>query len=178
MKNRIGYYYKKYLKQKNAQAFGIDLAVALSIFFIGIIIFYTYAINYKNDSQESLKLLDRDADIILASILSEGYPLDWNQGNVIQIGILSNDKINNTKLEKFYNFTKTDYNRTKSIFNTKYNYYLSFGNDMSIGGNIVEGFGMNGFDKNNIDGENIIKKIRYSIYNNNPETIYLYVWEK
>jgi hypothetical protein len=161
---------------KRGQAWSIDLVVGVIIFSVGVLIFFIYSVNQAGEAKESLEGLSYDGDILFSNILSEGYPQDWNENNVVKIGILDEDRINETKLERFYNFANNDYARTKSIFNTRYDYYFSFSN-MTINSAAIEGIGKPGTDLNNINAINLLKITRFSIYKNKPITIYLYIWE-
>ena len=163
-------------KTKKAQGWGIDLAVAMSIFVMSITILYFFSINYSKDSQNEFDILSDDAELIIEDILSEGYPKNWNNTNVIKIGILTNGKINNTKIERFYNLTQTNYQKTKSLFNTNYDYFFAFNENISFGSEEVRGIGKDGTDIENIDSENIIRVERYTIYKNKPAKVYLYLW--
>ncbi len=159
-------------KRKTAQAWGIDLAVAMIIFTFGILIFFFYAINRPNEAKENIDSLSYDGEVIADSILSKGYPDNWNTTNIGTLGVLSDNKVNETKLEYFYNLSAEDYNRTRALFNTRFEYYLSFSQNMSISGLEVEGIGS---EPNN--EENLIKITRFTIYKNKPTTVYFYIWE-
>ena len=103
----------KLIYNKQAQAWGADLMIALVIFSIGIFVFFLYSINAPTEAEESIDNLFYEGKIIASSILSEGHPEDWTFGNVVTIGILSQGKINETKLERFYNLAQADYAKTK-----------------------------------------------------------------
>lgn len=156
----------------------MDLIIGLVIFLIGIVVFMIYSINYSGESEEIFSSLTYDGEIIMNEILSEGHPENWNTTNVIKIGILSNEKINQTKLEKFYNLSQTNYQTTKEIFNTPYEYYLFLEKPLSINEGTKEGIGKPGTTKDSIDSTNLIKITRFTIYQNKPVTAYLYVWEE
>lgn len=157
---------------KQSQAWGIDMAVAVVIFSIGIIVFYFYALNSQNEAAENFEKLGYDGKIIVSSILSEGYPADWGLEEVVTIGILSENKINETKLERFYSLSTDNYGKTKALFNTRYNYYFFLTEKMILGSGEVEGIG-----KEPTNPENLVKITRFTIYKNKPVTAYLYVWE-
>jgi len=153
---------------KKSQAWGIDLVFAFIIFSVGIMIFFVYSINQTGEAKEKFDSLTVDGDFILNNILSEGYPIDWNSSNVIIIGIISDGKINNTKLERFYNLSLNNYTTTISKFRTRYNYYFSFDN-MSISSGAINGIGKSDVNTSN----NVIRITRYSIYNNKPTVVKL-----
>ena len=120
---------------KKAQAWGFDMMIASIIFMSGIIIFYIYSLNYPKESQQTLDTLFSEGDFAAESLLSEGLPTDWNSNNVIRIGLTTEHKINNTKLERFYNLANSQsnpagYAKAKSILNTKYNFFMNFVNTL------------------------------------------------
>jgi len=166
-----------YKKNKKSQAWEIDLVIAVSIFLIGVLVFFIYSINQSVESLEKLDIIFYKGKNVMDNILSEGYPKDWNKDNVIRIGILDNGKINETKLERFYNLTQENYFRTKIIFNTEYDYYFFFKN-LTIGSSAVEGIGKPNTNLSNINAENLVKISRVTIYKNEPKQVYLYVWEE
>jgi hypothetical protein len=165
------------MKNRRAQAWGIDLIVGVIIFSVGILIFFIYSVNQTSEVKENLEALSYQGDVIFNEILSEGYPEDWNYQNVVKIGILDNEKINETKLERFFNLTQTDYAKTRTLFYTKYHYYFLFDN-ITINSEQIKGMGKPGIDPENISSTNLIKITRFTIYKNKPKTVYLYIWEE
>ncbi len=157
---------------KKAQAWGIDLSVAFMIFTFGIIIFFVYAVNSSNDAGETLDTLMYEGNVIADSVLSEGSPKNWDASNVITLGILSENKINNTKLENFYYLSLSDYDKTKSLFNTRFDYYFYLSQNITINGSEVEGIGMSPLNE-----KNLVKVTRFTIYENIPSTAYFYIWD-
>lgn len=161
---------------KKAQAWGFDMMIASMIFISGIIIFYVYSLNYPRESQETLDQLFSEGDFITESILNEGLPANWDENTVIRIGLTTNNKINDTKLERFHTLANnpTGYAKAKSVLNTKYNFFMNFSEQMVINNNPVAGVGKS------FDGEqtkNIIKITRATIYQNKIVSLNLYVWE-
>jgi len=160
------------MTSKKAQAWGFDLLIALIIFTLGIIAFYLYALNMPNEAESIMETMNYQGNAISNSILSEGYPLNWNQDDVTNIGILSNNKINQTKLERFFSLSSANYVRSKSLFNTRYEYYVSLSENFTINGSEVEGIG-----NKPTSPKNLIKIARLTIYNNKPIIFNLEVWE-
>lgn len=155
---------------KKAQAWGFDLMVAAIIFMFGVFAFYLYSIN-QGDSEETIASLSSDGSLTANSLLSAGFPEDWSLTNVAKIGILTGNKINETKLEMFYALSSEDYSKSKSLLNTKYNYYFFLDENMTIGGNSVGGIGLKP-----TSSQNLIKTTRFTIYKEKPVTAYLYTW--
>ncbi|MCH7568382.1 MAG: hypothetical protein IIA87_03090 [Nanoarchaeota archaeon] len=165
------------MRSKKAQAWGFDLIIASTLFLMGIVVFYFYSLNYPTEGGEILDSLFYEGDIIAGTLLSDGYPDNWDQNNVVRVGILTNDKINETKLERFYTLTNETltpggYAKTKSLFNTKYEYYVNFSTQMNISGGEIDGIG-----KQPTDTKNLIKITRFVSYQNKPTTLYVYIWE-
>ena len=159
-------------KRKRGQAWGIDLAVALTIFTFGILIFFFYSLNQSSGPKENIDSLSYDGEAIADAVLSRGYPDNWNTTNVITLGILSENRVNETKLKYFYDLSVADYNRTRALFNTRFEYYLSFSQNMSISGSEVAGIG----SKPNNE-KDLIRITRFTIYKNKPTTAYFDMWE-
>jgi len=157
-------------KAKKAQAWGFDLMVAAIIFMFGVFAFYLYSIN-QGDSEEIINSLSSDGKLVASFILSEGFPEDWSLTNVAKIGILTGSRINETKLESFFTLSAADYNKAKSLLNTKYNYYFFLDENLTIAGNQVEGIGLKP-----TSSQNLIKTTRFTIYKEKPVTAYLYTW--
>ena len=130
--------------KKGAQAWGLDLMVAITIFLAGIILFFFYALNFSSERVEVFDALSYEGKIIGDSLFSEGFPNDWNETNVVSIGILSNGQVNNTKLKRFYDLANTSvgYAKTKNLFNVLDNYYVYFEDPIVIDGVTINGIGI------------------------------------
>lgn len=158
---------------KKGQAWGFDLMIGLVLFIGGVVALYFYAVNVTPESQEILDSMRYDGEFIADILLSEGVPEDWTAGNVASPGILSQNKINQTKLERFYTLAQNDYPKTRSLFQTRYHYYFNFSEPMNIGGGIVDSIG-------NIPSgqqENLLRVSRITIYREKPVTLTVQVWE-
>lgn len=157
---------------KKAQAWGFDIIIATGIFIFGIIAFFLYTINYPTGEQDKLDDLLYEGNVVSDSLLSEGYPTNWTTLSVSKIGLISNNVINQEKLESFNEISSNDYGRTKTILGTKYNYFINFSTPIQISGINIEGIGL--YPNN---AKNIIKISRVSIYQNKPVSIEVQVWE-
>ncbi len=153
-----------------AQAWGFDLFIAAIIFVGGIIFFYLYTLNASSD-QEALPELIAEADMLATILLSEGVPPTWNTTTLSQIGLLTNNKINETKLESFYNLSIQDYKKTKAITRLRYDYYITFSEQITINGQQLNGIGLTPNTPNHL-----AKLSRLTIYKNKPISITVEVW--
>lgn len=164
----------KMTKNKKAQAWGIDLMIAMAIFVFGILMFFFYTANQPGETKEIYESLFYDGSIVADSILSEGHPKNWQQDSVVTIGILNDNKINETKLERFYELSVADYSKTKILFNTKYNYYVFLSEPMTIDSEEIEGIGLNPEAQ---ETDNLVKITRFTVYKNKPVTMTIYIFE-
>ncbi|MBD3252167.1 hypothetical protein GF386_00355 [Candidatus Pacearchaeota archaeon] len=171
---------KFYLISKKAQAWGMDLIIGFSIFIFVLSVFYIYSLNQSGGEINIIETLIYDGNLITNSIFSEGHPVEWNETNVTKIGILSDNKINETKLESFYNLTKNNYDKTKILFNTKYDYYFFIDPEFSFYDGKKEGIGKSGITRKNANqtSTNLIKITRFTVYKEKPVTAYLYIWDE
>jgi len=157
------------------QAWGFDLMMAAILFTAGIIVFFLYSINYPTEGKETLDKLFYEGNIIADNLLSEGSPDDWDSSNVARIGILNDNKINQTKLERFSDLASADYQKTRVLFNTKYDYFFNLSETIIIDSDPIEGIGSSFQNQN---PTNLIKITRLTVYNNKPVTLNIYIWEK
>ncbi len=156
--------------KKKAQAWGFDLMIASFIFLFAIFSFFLFASNYSFSDEENFQVLQYEGEIISDSLLSEGSPIDWNNDNVERIGLLTDGKINQTKLDRFYYLAEEDLNRTKSLFNVKNNYFVNFSKQIVVDGNFIDGIG-----NSNFNSDNLVRIDRVSIYNNEPIILTIYI---
>ncbi|MCK5449916.1 hypothetical protein KAI32_03550 [Candidatus Pacearchaeota archaeon] len=166
--------------EKRAQIWGLDILAGMVLFLIGLMIFFTYSLNQPGEAQDNFEFLFYDGKIIADNLMSPGYPLDWNSSNVITLGISSDDKINETKLERLYEmiYVENNYTLTKNILNTQYEYYFFLDQNMTINSIEVEGIGKPGTTKDNVVAKNLIKVTRFTIYQNKMTPFYIYIWEE
>ncbi len=166
---------KTHNKSNKAQTWGIDLVIAMTIFSIAIIIFFLYSINFAGYETTEFKSLDYDAEIIADSILSPGSPENWTTDSVVIPGILTNNQINQTKLDNLKTLTSTqeNYQTTRLKFSTKYDFYFFLKDSPN------NGIGKPNTDPETIadEKENLVKITRFTIYENKPKTVYLYLWD-
>jgi len=153
--------------------------IAAIIFSIGILVLFVYLQNSPGEASENLNTLLYDGNIIADNILSEGTPKDWNLGNVITPGILADNRINETKLDNFYDLSIANYAFTKTLFNTRFDYFFFLTDNIYPYGVEVRGIGKPGTDPDLIatSAKNLVKITRFTIYKNKTQTFYLYIWE-
>lgn len=161
------------MPNKKAQAWGFDAMVAIVVFVTTIAVFYLFTLNYQYKTDTTLEELRYDSNKIADSLLSEGYPEDWNENNVVRIGILTDNKINSTKIKQFNNLAKNSYSNTLSLFGIRNNYYVNLSEAISVEG---EPEPLQIFGSVPSETKNAIKITRYSSYSNKPINIYVTSW--
>ena len=161
------------------QIWYMDVMFALVIFSTALILFFKADINFLDSQEDILDDMDREARLLSDSIISSGYPQGWEESNVIEIGLIDDYRINETKLEYL---GRIGYNETKSMLRTKYEYYLVFEDNDGIDwiNSSHEGFGMPGINSTNIvDGnpDHLLKIIRFVIFRSEPRRMVVYLWQ-
>ncbi|MCU0642185.1 MAG: hypothetical protein MUF61_01215 [archaeon] len=159
------------MMKKRAQGWGFDLMIAIIIFLSAIIAFYYFSMSSTNESEQYLDSLNYDAANIAESFLSEGSPADWNSTHVFKIGVLSNLRINETKLLNFKIIADSDYYETKNLLNSKHDYSISFSENITINGTAIEYIGALPSNP-----QNLIKATRLATYRERPLSVYVSVW--
>jgi hypothetical protein len=138
------------------QIWGVDLAIAISLFFVGIIFLYSYIL-YSGGGNTQLDELLQEGENAVDMVLSE------------DIGILSEGRINQTKLDEFYSL---DYNMMKSDLSLNNDFYFSF-EDMKILGESVDYVGK----INTTSISDLVKITRISVYDNKIIKFDFFIWK-
>ena len=157
---------------KKAQAWGFDLMIASVIFTGAIVTFFIFSLNTPSESNEIILSLERQGDLVANSLLSEGYPPNWNSQDVAVIGLLTDNKINESKLSSFYDLSISNYQKTKSLFGISSNYLINLSEPIEINYNVIAGIG-----ETPENPENLLKISRITIYKNKPVTLEIQIWE-
>ncbi len=146
------------IKNKQGQVWSLDVVIASLIFLMGIILLYFYAINYTSQTKAELDELFYAGEIASEFLLSEEDP-----------GILTNGKINQTKLNDFDSLTDQEKRTTLGI---NHNFYFAF-DDLEINSNPQDFVGI----INTTNTDNLIQATRLSVYKNKPIKFQIFVWE-
>jgi hypothetical protein len=160
------------MKENKAQVWYTDFMVGVMIFFIVIIVYYTYAHGLESDPSKITSDLLIGAKAITGSLVKQGYPLDWNESNVIIIGLTDGkQRIVNEKLEMFadmnYSFIKS-----KIISSNDFYFFLE-----DLEGNRILINGKEGVGKEPVDYGNMVSLSRVVIYNSKLTSMVVQVWQ-
>ena len=163
-----------------AQAFCFDMIVAVLIFSAAILVYYKITTNLSDQDEALLDDLLIDAKSISGSLVSQGYPYNWTKDNVVRIGIINDNRINETKLEQF---SRIPYNDSRKLFGTAHDYYVYFrdrNNDIIPFNETLEGIGKLGVDSTNIQTvespKKLVKITRLIIRESDIEKMVIYLW--
>jgi len=127
---------------KKAQTWIFDYIVGFLIF--AFLMFLSLSLLRSIDSKSDYSLVNREADISATSLLSPGFPENWNSSVVVVPGLTSNNRINISKIEMLDSF---DYGRLKSLLQLTGEIWFYFKNSsglIEINGACVRGFTYDG----------------------------------
>ncbi|MCD4771194.1 hypothetical protein K8R30_02125 [archaeon] len=163
-----------------AQIWSFDLLAGMTLFLVGIVIFFVYSLNQPGQTQDTFELLSYEGNIVANNLMASGYPEKWNLTNVVTIGITDGNIINQTKLEQLYEmiYVQNNYTLTKHLLNTQYEYYFFLDENMTVNSTQVLGIGKPGATIDNVTAKNLIKTTRYTVYQNKTTPLYIYTWEE
>lgn len=163
---------KKELSMKRAQIWSLDVLVASVIFVLGLVFFYLYTLNYTRESGDALSFIRYDAERIADDLLTAGYPQNWSAGDVVMLGISDNNKVNEIKLVQLRNLADTNYERTRGLFATRYQWYLNFSESDDDENNSSIAY----IGKKNDSPSNLFRVQRLTIYRNKPAVLNIHLW--
>lgn len=173
--------------KKNGQAFVIDIIIAVSILCLISILYFSFYTNQNIKENTDYSNLLSEAKTISDYLTTQGYPNDWNQTNVVRLGLFNSEKIlDKSKLNSYSNITTNDYYKTKEFLNTKYDYIMFFKayNGSILNLSTIKYYGMPGVNDTNIDLQkprHLTKISRFIVEKNVTAQIIemiIYVWSK
>jgi hypothetical protein len=161
------------MNYRKGQAWGFDLIVGLMIFLVGMILFFLYVLNVSNESEEVFSNMNFEGKIVGDSLLSDGFPENWEADDVIMIGIMTDGKLNETKLLRFYDMTLTDqdYEKTRRLFNILNNYYIYFEETINADGTDIDGIG-----RQEVDPKNLVRISRVIVHEGKIKNLNIHIW--
>ncbi|PIZ51247.1 hypothetical protein COY27_04465 [Candidatus Woesearchaeota archaeon CG_4_10_14_0_2_um_filter_33_13] len=109
---------------KKAQIWSIDFIIALVLFSLALYFFYTYGTDNLNMQNENFQEMYTNAEKLSDNLISSGYPINWTNSSVIILGLTDG----NTRLDsnKVLEFSKIDYQTSKILLATRYDFQISF----------------------------------------------------
>ncbi|MFP4424264.1 MAG: hypothetical protein ACLFP2_03440 [Candidatus Woesearchaeota archaeon] len=166
------------LTARKGQTWYMDLFLGMVIFMIAFTILLKSSTNLSSEKQDLSERIKIEGSLMSKMLLSEGIPGNWTNESVSQIGLLSNKRINATKVS---NFTAIDYGRTRDLTRLLFDYHFHFTNGtdiISINGRKNFGYpGVNSTNVTNLDPEYLLRINRLTIYNSSIVKMVLYLWQ-
>lgn len=96
-----------------------DFMIGATIFIIAITAFFSYT-NVSGQQQRQI-----DTVTLSDTLLSPGYPLDWNTTNVIRPGLLTNGSIDPVKWKRLAELVNESPDTADSMLAATYTYRIS-----------------------------------------------------
>ncbi|MBW2990348.1 hypothetical protein KY348_01445 [Candidatus Woesearchaeota archaeon] len=109
-------------RNKKSQVWVSDYTLSMLLFVLAVILSVKIVINSfsTNTVFDDLKM---DASKMSEILLSEGYPVDWTNETVIRPGLLTAERLNESKVVEAMNMT---YTRLKPTLQTRYEFLVIF----------------------------------------------------
>jgi hypothetical protein len=137
---------------------------------IALVIYFEYVNNLSQEEESDLTEMMISAKTTSNNLMSSGYPDNWNQSNVEIVGITDDRRINQSKIEKFYNMS---HDSTKPKFGISENYYIYLqnrnGQKISINGKNYSG-------KEPANPTKLVKLDRVTIYQKDMVKMVVQIW--
>ncbi len=106
-----------------AQAWYVDFILGISLFIAALVIYYNYIYEFSSQEENSYNKLIDESSVVSSSLVTSGFPNDWNNSNVVRIGLADETKINRVKLKSF---KRLNYSKAKSYFGIVDDYFVFF----------------------------------------------------
>ncbi|MEM2955004.1 MAG: hypothetical protein QW625_03600 [Candidatus Nanoarchaeia archaeon] len=119
----------KIFNYSKGQVWSLDFITSLIIFlFAFLVVFFIFSYLNAQSAQQAFFNDIESLSLSISDILvrTKGIPEDWNETNVIAIGLASEENaLNETKISYFFSMANSDYERTKAILTGGYDFYFS-----------------------------------------------------
>ena len=169
-----------FVQRIRGQAMITDLVLGVTIFTVVLVVFYRAEVNVQQIDQRELADMILEAQVISDLLVTSGTPTDWTNNSVIEVGVSENHRINETKLSALNTFS---YNKTRSLFHTKYDYYFYFETNAQVNWitpGIQEGIGKPGVITTTLltdeKPKHIVRITRFVVYKGVPTRLVVVLW--
>ncbi|MBC8494874.1 hypothetical protein H8D36_01845 [archaeon] len=164
------------IRNRKGQMWVSDFVIGLFIFMIGVVLVTRIIIsNVSNDEFPQLK---SEAETLSDYFLHEGVPHDWSNETVVRIGLTTNHRLNDTKLQQLYNMS---YDKTKFYLSTNKDYLLFFKYNNTLMNLSRCSYGAINFSTcevnvSSLEYDNLIRISRLLPYNGSIIEMEVYLW--
>jgi hypothetical protein len=162
--------------KKRGQLWSIDLVIAVIIFLMGLFFFYKFAFTTQTTQADTLNDLTLHAEIVSSFIMSPGDPADWTNETVNSLGITDgNFRLQQDKVQRFFNMMPDEYNRTRRLLSTSKHYQIRFVDNVGMPV-VVGNVSSIGLNSTQINPESIVALTRFGFYNSQIVQVMVEVW--
>jgi len=102
---------KKLKFNKKGQIWALDLAIGLMVFIAIIFMFYRYSVSFVPE-QTTVEKMIKQAGTLSESLIKEGYPPAWDEGNlegIYSFGLITNQTLDKDKWKNFCDWSESNY---------------------------------------------------------------------
>jgi hypothetical protein len=133
------------------QVIWMDYVMALFIFLLTLSLFFKTIENTMPEDENGVNYLKNEANGVAKSLMSKGFPNDWNSTNVKKIGFLEDNSLSKIKA---YEYEQIEFANQKTILGIKHNFSFFFINGTenikNIGGICSLGNNINSIPNNKL----------------------------
>ena len=170
-----------------AQMWISDYTLSLLLFLLAILLAVKIIINGFSANADFTDV-KKDAFRISDILLSEGFPPDWINGSssdIIRLGLLTDKRLNETKVTQAMNNTYINYTSLKTKLQTKYDFAIVFEesnssliqfNNFCVVGNASISPSCLAPPVFNFHYHNLIELNRLAVYTSSIKRMVVYVW--
>lgn len=111
----------RFLRNRKAQAWYMDLVAGIFIFVIGLVTYYYANTNISNENQELFNDISREADAVSSQLLTSGYPPQWDNATVQKIGVAEGNRLDE---QKWLRFSQMPYEESRKTLGTGFEFFV------------------------------------------------------
>jgi len=110
---------------KQGQMWTLDFTLSILVFTLSMVLFFTFVSNQNNLESVTLTEATSDARSIGTLLVSQGFPTNWSESNVIIPGLTNgNFAIQDDKWDELETIESTNPNIFKALLNTRFNVWI------------------------------------------------------
>jgi len=168
---------KKGISGRRSQSWYVDYIVSFVIFAIALFMLIE---NLPQMESESLDSISIEANVLSDSLLSEGNPANWNSTDVIEIGLLTQGVIDDSKV---YRLNSVSYKGARALYGMRSEFLIYFDKGGKLYNiSLFQYYGAPGANMTNIDSmfrpRQIVHSRRLTSYKGDIIAMNVVVWSR
>ncbi len=163
---------------KQAQIWITDFIIGFLIFSLGAIMSVKFI--FFMMSEDNFAEVQNEAQVISEFLMSEGVPNDWTNETIVRLGLTTDNVLDLTKLNQFYNM---NYSLSRDYLSTKFDYFVFFENNGTVINITNCGYGHPDVQTTNcainisdLSYDDFVHVTRLVPYNNSIIEMVVYLW--